>query len=58
MEKEQTKITIKAKDENGCEVSGEGYIIKQLNKKTFEVWSENLNSVIIIGGKDFSLSEN
>lgn len=54
----QSKIIIKTKDENGCEVNGEGYIIKQLNKKTFEVWSENLNSVIIIAGKDFSFSEN
>lgn len=58
MEKDQTKITIKAKDENGNEVGGEGYIIKKINKKTFEVWSENLHSVIILGMKDFSFSEN
>lgn len=56
MKKNQTKIKIKTKDENNQEINGEGYIIKKLNKKTFEVWCENLHSIVILSEKDFEFT--
>lgn len=48
------KVLISTKDVNGNIISGDGYILRRLNVDTYEIWSENLQSVLILDKEDFT----
>jgi len=52
-----TEVIIKTLDQNNQEIKGKGYICKKISENLYEVWSEELNSILILNKDQFVNSE-
>lgn len=46
-------VQIKTTDENNNEIKGEGCICRRLNAELYEVWSEELQTILLLSPKEF-----
>ena len=47
------KVSIDTKDANGNTVDGDGYILRRLNVDVYEIWSENLQTILTLDKDEF-----
>jgi len=47
------KVTINTIDENENKITGEGIICKRINTELYEIWSEELQSILLLNPKEF-----
>jgi hypothetical protein len=47
------KVTINTTDENENKITGEGIICKRINTELYEIWSEELQSILLLNPKEF-----
>jgi hypothetical protein len=47
------KVQINTKDDNQNEIKGDGYICRRLNSELYEIWSEELQTILLLSTKEF-----
>lgn len=47
------KVVINTFDENQNKINGEGYICRRLNSDLYEVWSEELHTILLLSPEEF-----